>query len=340
MIRTLIRTLVLLAAVSFGAGCGDGRIVRFEGRTMGTTFHIKVVASYFKSTSHLKKKIEQRLLEINKSMSTYRPDSEISRFNNSIQTQKPICISDDFYNVLTVCTDLYQMTRGAWDGTVRPLVTLWGFSRSKPIDRIPTPEEINNILRDIGFDKIIIQDNRCLVKTNPKLALDLGSIAKGFGVDQIAALLRNQGFDRFLVEIGGEVAASGVRPDGRPWRIGVNTPLKDAALDQVYQTVELIDQAMATSGDYRRFFEKDGRRYSHVIDPRTGYPVRNGVVSASVMAANCTLADGLATALMVMGVDQSLALVERLEKVECLLVTQSKDGRLHNHYSSGFRAKD
>lgn len=337
MMRTLIRTLGLLAVISFSAGCDSGRIVLFEGRTMGTTFHIKVVVPHFKKTSHLNKRIEQRLLEINQSMSTYIPTSEISRFNNSLQTNQPICVSNDFFNVLTVSADLYKMTQGAWDGTVRPLVALWGFNRKKPIEKIPSQEQIDHVLEDIGFDKIFIQPDQCLIKRNPRIALDLGSIAKGFGVDQIADLLLNQGFANFLVEIGGEVMAAGLRPDGRPWQIGVNTPLKEAAYDQVYQMVPLKDQALATSGDYRQFFEKNGRRYSHVIDPRTGYPVQNNVVSASVVASDCTFADGLATALMVMGPDEGLALVERLKNVECLIVTQAQDGHLHNHYSSGFQ---
>ena len=307
---------------------------------MGTTYHIKVVVSYFKQTDYLKKEIEQRLREINRSMSTYIPDSEISRFNTALKADLPICISDDFYNVLTVSATLYQMTQGAWDGTVRPLVALWGFGGRKQTERIPTQEEIDTVLRNIGFDKIVIQKNKCLIKKNPRIALDLGSIAKGFGTDQIAAMLRKQGFDNFLVEIGGEVYASGVRQDGQKWRIGVNTPHKESAYDQVYKMVTLKDRALATSGDYRNFFEKDGRRYSHVLDPCTGYPVQNGVISVSVMANDCTFADGLATALMVMGPDDGLALVKCLNDVECLIVTQSEDGCLNNYYSPGFRVEN
>jgi len=338
--RIIIRTFGLLAV--FGlmtAGCGSSKEVRFSGRTMGTVYHIKVVASCFKPTGHLKKKIEQRLREINRSMSTYIPDSEISRFNHASSNNAPFCISTDFYNVLTVSRTLYQMTQGAWDGTVRPLVSLWGFGGRKKLKRVPTREEINAALQNIGFDMIIIEKNQCLIKKNPRIALDLGSIAKGFGTDQIAALLRKQGFDNFLVEIGGEVYASGVRQDGQKWRIGVNTPSEAAAYNQVYKMVPLKNKALATSGDYRQFFEKDGRRYSHVLDPRTGYPVQNGVISVSVMANDCTFADGLATALMVMGAGDGLALVKHLNGVECLIVTRSTDGRLKNYYSPGFRVE-
>jgi len=338
--RIIIRTLGLLAVFALLAGCGDSKEVRFSGRTMGTTYHIKVAASYFEQTGHLKKEIEQRLREINQSMSTYISDSEISRFNNALQNDLPVCISNDFYNVLTVSATLYQMTQGAWDGTVLPLIALWGFDGNTETEHIPAQQEINTILQNIGFDKLIIKDNQCLFKKNPQLALDLGSIAKGFGTDQIAAMLRKQGFDNFLVEIGGEVYASGMRHDGQKWRIGVNTPLKEAVYNQVYKMVTLKNKALATSGDYRQFFEKGGRRYSHVLDPRTGYPVQNGVISVSVMADDCTFADGLATALMVMGPGDGLALVKRLNDVECLIVTQSEDGSLNNYYSAGFRVEN
>ena len=337
--RIIIRTLGLLAILGLLAGCGS-KEVRFSGRTMGTVYHIKVVAPYFKQTAFLKKEIEQRLREINLSMSTYIPDSEISRFNNISQVDRPICISNDFYYVLTVSARLYQITHRAWDGTVRPLIALWGFDIPEKTERIPAQKEIDTVLQNIGFDNIIIQDNQCLIKKNPQIALDLGSIAKGFGTDQIAAMLRKQGFDNFLVEIGGEVYASGVRQNGHEWRIGVNTPLKEAAYNQVYKMVTLKNKALATSGDYRKFFVKSGQRYSHVLDPRTGYPVQNGVISVSVMADDCTLADGLATALMVMGPDDGLALVKHLDGVECMLVTQSDDGHLNNYYSSGFNVEN
>ncbi|MDM8540475.1 FAD:protein FMN transferase [Desulfococcaceae bacterium HSG9] len=337
--RMIIRILGLLAVLGLLAGCGS-KEVRFSGRTMGTAYHIKVVVPYFKQAAYLKKEIEQRLREINQSMSTYIPDSEISRFNNISQVDRQFCISNDFYYVLTVSTTLYQVTQGAWDGTVRPLVALWGFGDDKETQRIPAQDEIDTVLQNTGFDKIIIKDNQCIIKKNPQIALDLGSIAKGFGTDQIAEMLMKQGFDNFLVEIGGEVYASGVRQDGRAWRIGVNTPLKEAAYNQVYKMVKLKNKSLATSGDYRNFFEKGGQRYSHVLDPRTGYPVQNGVISVSVMADDCTFADGLATALMVMGADEGLALVKRLDDVECMIVAQSEDGNLNDYYSPGFSVEN
>ena len=170
-------------------------------------------------------------------------------------------------------------------------------------------------------------------KTDPHTTLDLGSIAKGYGVDQVARLLEEHRIGNFLVEIGGEVFAAGRRKDGQKWKIGINTPRKDAPPDQLYQVVQLSDQACATSGDYRNFFEIDGRRYSHVIDPRTGYPVANGIVSVSIIAGDCTFADGLATAVMVVGIQEGMALIDSLKGVEGLIVTRENGGALKNYFS-------
>jgi thiamine biosynthesis lipoprotein len=174
------------------------------------------------------------------------------------------------------------------------------------------------------------------VKNLATVTLDLNSIAKGFAVDRVCGLLAAGGYKNYLVEIGGEVYAAGVRADGKNWRVGINRPQKDAAIDEVYKAVSLADQALATSGDYRNFFEIDGVRYSHVIDPRSGYPVSNGVVSVSIIAENCTLADGLATAIMVMGPAKGIQLVNQLNNVECFIIVEKPDGRLIDFYSTGF----
>jgi FAD:protein FMN transferase len=188
----------------------------------------------------------------------------------------------------------------------------------------------------VGFDGITITPQGRLVKGDGRLTLDLASIAKGYGVDALARLLAEQGFRDYLVEVGGEVFAAGRRPDGKPWRVGINRPDRAAGYSEVYKVVALSDKAFATSGDYRNYFEAGGRTYSHILDPRTGYPIDNGVVSASVMADTCTQADGLATALMVMGPAAGLDLVERLPHVEALIIVRQADGSLEEHGSKGF----
>ncbi|MDY6789730.1 MAG: FAD:protein FMN transferase [Thermodesulfobacteriota bacterium] len=305
---------------------------------MGTTYHIKVVARHLPMISGLKEKIGKRLEEINQSMSTYRKDSEISRFNALKVPGQRFKVSQDFAQVIVESKRLFRLTGGAWDGSMYPLVNLWGFGRSERKNRLPAKENITRLLDDVGFDHIDLVDDRYLLKQKASISIDLASIAKGYAVDQVAELIKKNNMNNFLVEIGGEVYASGVRKDGRCWRVGINRPRKDASYNDIYKIVTLKDKAFATSGDYRNFFEVNGKRFSHVLDPKTGYPVENSVVSVSIIADTCTFADGLATAVMVMGSDQGIDLINALPDVEGLVVIR-RAGRLTDYPSSGFQAK-
>jgi thiamine biosynthesis lipoprotein len=275
-------------------------------------------------------------------MSTYIPDSEISRFNFMDEVGKKFYISNDFLHVAQVAEKIYGITNGAWDATVMPLVELWGFAGSdsgfyEMRTDIPDEKKIRKILTGMGFEKIEVSEQGYLKKQNASISIDFASIAKGYAVDQVAYIIRKKGVDDFLVEIGGEIYASGCRLDGRNWRVGVNVPRKDSPKGMVYEVVDITNKAMATSGDYRNFFEVNGKYYSHIIDPRTGYPVSNGVVSVSITADTCVFADGLATGVMVMGPSKGIELINTLEGVECLLVVK-EDDKLKNYYSKGFRA--
>lgn len=319
--------------------CNPEKEMLISGETMGTTYHIKYIAGYFTSPADLRDSIEKRLKEINQSMSTYIKDSEISRFNAIRDTEKKMSISTDFYAVLVQAEKLYRLSEGAWDGTLEPIINLWGFGRSgrrTDTSKLPTSVEIEAQLATIGFSQIEILGDGTIRKKKPAISIDLNSIAKGYAVDQISSLLGEKGIHNCLVEIGGETMANGFRVDKKDWRVGINLPRTDAAYDSVYKIIQLHNKAMATSGDYRNFFELDGVRYSHVFDPRTGYPLTNGVVSVSVLADNCTFADGLATALMVLGPDEGIPLVDTLENVECLMVIEQPDHRLTDYYSKGF----
>jgi len=331
-----IQTTLLMFFIVLLVGCGYQKEVSFSGRTMGTTYHIKVVTGIFSHATGLQKKIDARLEEINKSMSTFRKDSEISRFNLIKHAGEKFVISNDFYNVMVVAKVLYEITGGAWDGTVKPLVDLWGFGNGKIRHTPPEKSKIEALLSEVGFDNIEISTDHYLIKKKALLSLDLASIAKGYGVDQVAALIRDNGIYDFLVEIGGEVFASGYRKDGNKWRVGINKPQENAPLNQVYKVIDIHDKGFATSGDYRNFFEVKHKRFSHIIDPRTGYPVDNGVVSVSILADTCTFADGLATAIMVLGDKKGIDLVNHLDNTECFIVTQNKNGALIDHYSKGF----
>ncbi|MBW2582487.1 MAG: FAD:protein FMN transferase, partial [Deltaproteobacteria bacterium] len=263
--------------------------------------------------------------------------SEISRFNQFKQAGKKFKIAHDFFEVVKTGQTIYRLSGGAWDGTVNPLVELWGFGRSGHRNKVPEKIQIKALLPDIGFESIEVLDTGFLVKNRAAVTVDLAAIAKGYGVDQVSALVRKKGFENYLIEIGGEVYAAGHRKDGRQWRIGINLPRSDAAFEKVYKVVELRNQGFATSGDYRNFFEVDGVRYSHVIDPRTGFPVSNGVVSVSIITGTCSMADGLATAVMVMGVEKGLELIDRLDGVEGLIVVEQNDGTLVDYDSKGFK---
>jgi len=330
------QTTLLIFSLLLFAGCGFQKQVSFSGKTMGTTYHITVVTEFFENTKALKDRIDMRLVEINKSMSTYRKDSEISKFNELKQAGKKFYISDDFFNVMTVAKTVYTVTGGAWDGTVKPLENLWGFGDSENKNRIPSKTEIETLLPNIGFNNIEILTSHHLIKKAASISIDLASIAKGYGVDQVATLIRTNGIKNFLVEIGGEVFAAGFRKDGKNWKIGINRPRGNASFDQVYKVVYLQDKGFATSGDYRNYFECQGKRFSHILDPRNGYPINNGVVSVSIVADTCTFADGLATAVMVLGHKKGLELVNTLDNTECLIVVQAKNGTLIDYYSKGF----
>ena len=318
------------------AAFGHAKETLISGQTMGTTYHIKVVTAHSKKTSDLKKKIDKQLEDINKSMSTYRKDSEISRFNALKIAGQKFKVSRNFAQVIIESKKLYKLTGGAWDGSIYPLVNLWGFGMSERKNRLPTKEKIASLLRDVGFDNIDLVDGRYLLKKKASISIDLASIAKGYAVDKVAELIKKEDIKNFLVEIGGEVYASGVKKDGLCWRIGVNRPRKGAFYDEIYKIVTLKDKAFATSGDYRNFFEVKGKRYSHILNPRTGYPVANGVVSVSIIAGTCAFADGLATAVMVMGRKKGLELVNGLDGAECLIVVQDKNDSFKDFLSNGF----
>ncbi len=315
------------------SGCGWKKETVISGRTMGTTYHIKIITGYLNSLDGLKEQIDQRLEEINQSMSTYRPNSEISRFNAIQDSQATFRVSDDFWSVMQVARRIYELTGGAWDGTIKPLVNLWGFGNTQQSRQMPEIATIKDKIRMVGFNHIHISKTGFLQKKVETLSLDLASIAKGFAVDQISELLRVEGLSHFLVEIGGEVSAAGYRKDGSPWRVGINQPDSTATLNATYRVVPLHNRAMATSGNYRDYFEIQGQRYSHIIDPRTGYPVDNGVVSVSVVADSCVFADGLATALMVMGHKDGLRLIDSLKDVAAFIIVRNADNTL-SHYAS------
>jgi thiamine biosynthesis lipoprotein len=291
---------------------------------MGTFYTVKLVSSRPQSMDLWQKQIDTRLAQVNAGLSMYDPDSDLSRFNRT-EPGRPFRLSRDFARVMDTARTVFTLTDGAWDGTVKPLVDLWGFGTREPADALPDPDAVAKALALTGFQHLTFENNH-VKKTKPGITLDLGSIAKGYGVDAIAGVLTGSGIDDFLVEIGGELYGSGMNRHKKPWSVGITHPLKTGSDAGLYKVVNLENRAIATSGDYRNFFEFGGKTYSHIIDPKTGYPVDNQVVSASVIADTCTFADALATAFVVMDPADSLALADSLEHVECLIIQKTPAG--------------
>jgi thiamine biosynthesis lipoprotein len=291
--------------IVFLIGCGrdEAPLVVIRGQTMGTTYQVKLPDTGVDRLK-LDAEIQVLLKEVNRQMSTYQKDSEITQFNQS-QTTDWVGISEDFGYVLGVAKQVSEWSDGAFDVTVGPLVNLWGFGPEAVPERIPSDDEILARMATIGYQKITLQDDRKAVqKQRADMYCDLSAVAKGFGVDKVAVYLEGLGVQAYFVEIGGEVRVKGRHADGSRWRVGIATPTAEGGLQKV---VEVEDLAMATSGDYHNYFEKNGKRYSHTIDPRTGKPITHRLASVSVMHRDCAYADALATAINVMGPDKGFA---------------------------------
>ncbi len=273
---------------------------------MGTTFAVKIAGpeQAAERLAEIESAIQDELQGVDSKMSTYRDDSELSRFNDTTATE-PFAVSPETFEVFRHAQQISAETAGAFDITVGPLVNLWGFGPggraawASPAS-VPAPEEIERIKLQIGWDKIKLDEAAVTVsKLAPELSCDLSAIAKGYAVDRVSDALSQLGINEHMVEIGGEIRARGKNVQGSVWRIGIESPQDGASAIQRLLPIE--NAALATSGDYRNFFESEGVRYSHTIDTHTGMPVRHHLASVSVVDNLCVRADGYATALMVMG---------------------------------------
>ena len=301
----MIHRLGLALLVALVSGCGRGAppaATTLSGRTMGTTYSVKLAAAPDGTgAAALQAEIDAALATVNRQMSTYDPDSELSRFNASGSTDW-FPVSGATAKVVAEALSVSRESDGAFDATVMPLVNLWSFGPEARPDAVPTDAEIADRKAFVGADKVEVRtDPPALRKAAAGASCDLSAIAKGYGVDVVAELLDRRGLSGYMVEIGGEVRTKGRRADGRGWRIGIERPLTgERAVERV---VELSGESLATSGDYRNWFEAGGVRYSHTIDPRTGRPIGHGLASVSVVADDCMTADATATAVMVLGPD-------------------------------------
>ncbi|MFC1679459.1 FAD:protein FMN transferase [Elusimicrobiota bacterium] len=310
-----------------------------QGRTMGTTYHVSIAHRTLapEQLAMLHAGIEKRLEGINKLMSTYDPQSEISRFNRS-RSGKPFPVSPETAEVVEEALTFARDSGGAFDPTVGPLVDLWGFGPGKSQRSVPSDKAIGKTIRSVGHSRLRVVDGApALIKDIPGLRVDLGAIAKGYGVDTVAALLVEGGFTDFMVEIGGEVVAHGLNPDGERWRIGIDQPADNALPGQdLSAVVPLSGAALATSGNYRNFFLKGGKRYSHFIDPKTGKPITHMLASVSVIAPTCMTADAAATTVMVLGPERGKTWIRRHPDWEAMLLIGKPDGTFDAVATKGF----
>ncbi|NBC07736.1 MAG: FAD:protein FMN transferase [Bacteroidetes bacterium] len=345
-----ILLLLLLAGCapdgSSSAGNADYSIV--EGETMGTYYRI----TYKDRTGKdLKPTFDSVLRTLNLEVSTYIPQSTISRFNAADSVfdlhTHPVKGADvhydntHFLNNYRKSVEVAQATKGYFDPTVMPLVNYWGFGYTeKKMEKVDS-SKVDSLLQFVGLDKVelaIYEDSKWLRKALPGVKLDFSAVAKGYGVDLLGQVLQNRDITDYLVDIGGETLAKGESPRGTTWQLGISLPKEEASLRDLQTSVPLQDQALATSGNYRNFYEVDGVKYSHTINPKTGYPERNTLLSASVFAPDCMTADAYATAFMTLGTERAYQLAGELPTVEAYFIFSQPDGSMDVRYTQGLNA--
>lgn len=301
-----------------------------EGFIFGTIYHIS-----YQYDTNLKEQIEAELKKVDQSLSPFNKTSIISQVNRN---EDPIT-DNMFREVFTLAENISQETEGAFDITVAPLVNEWGFGFKK--GTTPTRQVVDSLRNIVGYQKVKLTPKNYVQKQDPRIMLDCSAIAKGYGCDVVARLLRNKGVSNFMIEIGGEIVTYGNSEKRVPWRIGVNKPTDDSlSTSQELQTVlNVTDMAMATSGNYRNFYYKNGKKYAHTIDPKTGYPVQHNILSATVLAKNCATADAYATSFMVLGLEGAQKILQQHPELMAYLIYADKDGKTEVWYSPSLKSK-
>lgn len=335
--------LFLFLTLNFLSACSESPLpdFKFSGSTMGTSYHITVVTTADKPISvidqqQLQQAIDQQLTLINQQMSTYIADSELSQLNQA-PVGEWVTVSPNLFEVLMLSLELGWLSNGAFDISVGPLVDLWGFGPSQDgnalTTKVPEQADIDKLLAASGFQQLELNLAVNKVRKLKPLSLDLSAVAKGYAVDKLADLLSFAGYENFMVEIGGELRLHGHNAKGKAWRIAIEQP-NTHALGLVHQALNLSGVALATSGDYRNYFERDGQRYSHTIDPTTGYPIKHRLASVTVVADTAAYADGLATAINVLGAEQGMQLAKQQNLAVYLII--KTDSGFESRYSEGF----
>jgi thiamine biosynthesis lipoprotein len=300
-------------------------LVKISGFAQGTTFNITYENSVGKNYNQA---IDSILKKIDNSLSIYNLGSIISRINKN----DPSAITDEYFNtVFKKSVEINELSGGAFDITVGPLVNAWGFGPEarKKMDKT----KIDSLLLLVGMNKIKLNGNK-IIKENPNCKIDVNAIAQGYTVDVICDFFDKEGLKNYLVEVGGEVRGKGCKANNKKWRVGIDKPENDTIPDRKLQAIiELENKALATSGNYRKFYEENGVKYSHTINPKTGYPAKNTLLSVSIIANDCTTADALATACMVIGLDESRQMLKKLSDVDAYFIYCDESGNYKTEYT-------
>ena len=298
---------------------------KIEGKVFGTYYHIT-----YQSSSDFEKEILQQLAAVDSSLSAFNDKSIVSKVNRNERVQ----VNDMFRTVFELAQEVSSNTDGAFDVTVAPLVNLWGFGfkNKEQVSR----QKIDSILNYVRFQDVSLQKGY-IVKKHPQTMLDFSAIAKGYGCDVVANFLTAHGVNNFMVEIGGEIRAAGTNSESRDWTLGIEKPVEDslAQHQELFSTIQKSPMAIATSGNYRNFYYKDGHKFAHTICPQTGYPVQHNLLSATVSASTCAMADAYATAFMVMGMEKAKKVLAQTKGVEAFFIFTDKNGRYCTWCSEG-----
>lgn len=286
-----------------------------EGMIFGTVFHAK-----YQYGKDLLPEIMGELQAVDASLSMFNPNSCISKINSGESDEADSLLS----SVFLLSQAISKVTDGAYDVTVAPLVNAWGFGFKN--DVLPDSATIDSLMSFVGWSKVEIQDMH-IKKDDPRIIMDFSAIAKGFGADRVAKLLKQKGIENFMIEIGGEIVCGGKNQNGEKWKIGINKPTDDpgSTNQELDNILSLTDCAMATSGNYRNFYVKDGKRIAHTIDPESGYPVQHSILSSTVLAPSCAMADGFATSFMVMGLEKAKCLLDQHPELQAYLIYEENE---------------
>lgn len=304
--------IICLTALLFNS-CSDLQFHKFEGSALGTYYAITYKG---KENPALASGVDSILNDINMTFSIFKPSSIISQINNN----QEVILNDDFIEVFLLAQQIGKETDGALEMTIGPLVNLWGFGKNEREADI-SQAEIDSIRSIIGYWKIRLERNT-IIKDNPNIQLNFNAIAKGYAVDKVADFMVKNGYKDCVVDIGGEIVAKGKKYHDQEWNIGIQTPTKtrDGEM-RAAQSFHLQDRATATSGNYRNYFEENGQRFTHIIDPTTGYPEKSNLLSVTVIADRCATADAYATAFMVMGVQKTKAFLKNHPELTCIFIS-------------------